>query len=278
MNIKKDNKLLYISLIIFTILFASVVIYIVYNTKKIVLYDEYEINEISEILNVNSKFYDGIISDESIDYDRISFNDIDDISINKQIASYVITNVISNTDYNKDKCIECYKYFSDNDDIRFYDVEDIDNIYDKMFNGSLKKINQDDVIGFNIIYYNEKIDKYYINISFTSHKPNVLSIFKNYSYNKDMLYIDYYYFKIEYNSDMKINEDENIESDNVKIYLYNLDNIMTNELSYSDLFNSDNVAIKYEDYVSYFDIVRYEFKYDSNNEKFVLNGIRRLEK
>lgn len=270
MDIKKSSKILYCLLIVFVILFLSGIILIIYNNKKVIKYDEIEIKRIVKYLDVNSMFYDGIISDIDIINNNVNVSLIDDIYFNKQIASYVITNVSSNSDYDKSKCISCYKYFSDDDDIRFYDVDTIDNIYKYLLGNDIKRINQDDKIGFNIIYYNEDIDMYYINIAFNSYDKNYISVFKEYSYNKDKLYIDYYYTKVEYD-DM---EDKN-ESNNIR--LYNIDGKLMTEVSYNEFYDEDGGVLDIDSYVEYFDIVRYEFKYNYKSKKFILDKVVRVE-
>lgn len=270
MDIKKSNKILWFILTLLIILFFTIIILVIYNNKKIVKYDDVEINKIVKYLDVNSRFYDGIINDIDISIDKIDVSLIDDIYFNKQIASYVITNVSSNSDYDKSKCISCYKYFSDDDDIRFYDVDTIDNIYKDLLGNDIKRINQDDKIGFNIIYYNEDIDMYYINIAFNSYDKNYISAFKEYSYDKDKLYIDYYYTKIEYDDI----EDKN-ESNNIR--LYNIDGILMNEVSYNEFYDEDGGVLDIDSYVEYFDIVRYELKYNYESKKFILDKIVRVE-
>lgn len=270
MDIKKSSKILWSILILLIILFFIIIIFVIYNNKKIVKYDDIEINKIIKYLDVNSMFYDGIVNDIDVNFNGINVNNIDDIYFNKQIATYVITNISSNSDYDKSKCSSCYKYFSDDDDIRFYDTEVIDNIYNYLFGNDIKRINQDDKIGFNIIYYNSDIDMYYINIAFNNYDKNYVSVFKEYSYDKDKFYLDYYYMKIEYDNNKDDNKDNNI-------CLYNLDDFLISEVLSDDFFDEDGDIIDIDKYVDYLDVVRYEFNYNYKSKMFELNKIIRIE-
>lgn len=264
MNVNKSSNILYYLLLFIIFLFVLVIGISINNSKKIIKYDDIKVNMIIDYLTVDSVYYDGIVNDVVIGFDGLDFNEIDNIYINKQIASYVIKNVNSNDNYGISDCSECYKYFSEDDDIKFYDVDDIDSIYRDIFGEDFKRINQDDYEGFNIIYYNENIDKYYINIAYNGDKPLVISECKKYGYDSDIFYIDYYYFKVEYDTD----------SNNIN--LYNIDNIFVSKLLYDDLFD-DNDVLKINNYINYFDVVRYEFKYDYSDKMYVLNKLFRME-
>lgn len=256
----------------YIIMFTAIILTIIYGiffSNKTLKYDEKKINTISKYLLVNSIHYEGIQENFKKLSKVISIEDIDDIELNKQIASYVINNVVSNDYYRYDDCKECYKYFSINDNIKFYDVDVIEKIYNEMFNKKFKRITQEDVAGFNIIYYNDDINKYYINVVSMNEVPKNISIFKGYSYEDEMLYLDYYYSDIEYD-DYK----DKIE----KIYLNSIEGEMVKELMYNDLFDDDNIASKYDNYIEYFDVIRYGFKYDKKSKMYVLVLMQLLEK
>lgn len=262
----KKKIFLYCMLVFLIILFISIIVIVILNNNKIEKYDDYKINEISKYLDVNTRFYDGIQENLKTLGNNIIINEIDDIELNKLIASYVVRNVVSNSDYGYDECNICFKYFPEYSNIKFYNLGDIDNIYYELFGKEFKKINQDDLIDYNVIYYNKDIDKYYINVAYNTYKPSILFEFKNYSYEDDMLYLDYYYSNVVYD-----------EEDKNKIYLYNINDFMVKELFYSDLYNEDNVVINYDNYVEYFDVIRYVFKYDKKIDKYLLNEIKILE-
>lgn len=274
MNSRK--RFLYVLLVFLIIIFISIVVIVVYYNNKIEKYDDYKINEISKYLKVNSMFYDGIQENLKTIDNSINIGEIDEIELNRLIASYVITNVVANNDYGYEECKDCYRYFSMDDNIKFYDVDSIDGIYNQLFDGQFKRITQNEIMDFNILYYNEDIDKYYINVIYDSYKPEIISEFKGYSYEDDKLYIDFYYSNVVYeennNGDDKNNEDDVSE----KIYLYNMDDIMVTVLMYNDLYNEDNIMIEYDDYIEYFDIVRYVFGYDKDSNKYLLDEIKLL--
>lgn len=273
MKNKQKRKILYFLLILFIILFISIIIIVIYNNKKIIIYDNTKIDKISSYLNIDSRFYDGIINDININYEGINFSAINDIYINQQLASYIVKNIPSNTSYDSSNCSKCYKYFSNDDDIRFYDPTSIDSIYNELFNKDLKRIDQDDKIGFNIIYYNEDIDMYYINVETISTNNKYISIFKDYSYDSDKLYLDYYYTKVEYDDELDKDTD-----DNNNIRLYNIDNILIYELNYDEFFSEDGLVINQDNYINYFDVIRYEFSYNYEDNIFILDKLIRIEK
>lgn len=273
---KKQRMILSILLVLFVLLFLLIIIFVIFDKNKIIKYDEYKINQINKYLTVNSMYYDGI--QESLkgnDY-NIDIVDLDYIEINKMIASYVITNIVPNKEYGYDNCKDCYKYFSRDDSIRFYDVDVVEKIYNDIFDGIFKRIAQDDIIGFNILYYNEDIDKYYINTVINDIKPKIISIYKDYIYEDDMLYIDYYYSNVGYGNDNNDSEKNNNEISE-KIYLYNINDIMVKELMYSDLYDDDNVISQYDNYIEYFDTIRYVFKYNKSSKKYLLTEVKLLE-
>lgn len=261
--------------IFYIVMFTAIILTIVFGlffSNRTLKYGEYKINIISKYLSVNSIYYEGIQGKIKELGNDIKINDIDDIELNKQIASYVINNVVSNNQYGYDDCKKCYKYFSVRDNVKFYDVDVIEKIYNEMFNGKFKRISQEDVAGFNIIYYNEDIDKYYINVVSMNELLKNISVFKGYGYENMMLYLDYYYLGIGYDDF----EDLNNKEENEKIYLYDVNDIMVKELMYDDLFNEDNVPSKYNDYIEYFDVIRYVFKYDKTNKMYVLDSMKLL--
>lgn len=104
------------------------------------------------------------------------------------------------------------------------------------------------------------------NIAFNNYDKNYVSVFKEYSYDKDKFYLDYYYMKIEYDD----NKDNNI-------CLYNLDNFLISEVLYDDFFDEDGDIIDIDKYVDYLDVVRYEFNYNYKSKMFELNKIIRIE-
>lgn len=271
---KKKYRFLYVILALLIILFILIIVLVI-NESKVVKYDEYKINQINKYLSINSMYYDGIQENLKISKYNVDFSSLDSIEVNKMIASYVITNLIPNKEYGYDNCKECYRYFSKNDNIRFYDVDDIENIYNELFDGNFKKITQEELLGFNILYYNKEIDKYYVNVVINSFRPEIISMFKGYSYNDNMLYLDYYYSNVNYEEDS--NEKDNIDESSEKTYLYNMNDIMVKEIIYSDLFDDNNIPSNYDDYIEYFDVVRYVFKYDRKLKKYILKNMLLLE-
>lgn len=248
---------------------VSTIVYGVFFSNSTLKYDENKIMTISKYLSINSMYYEGIQENFKKLGNDIKINNIDSMDLNRQIASYVVSNVISNDQYGYSECSECYRYFSKNDNIKFYDVDVIEKIYNDMFNEKFIRITQEDVIGFNILYYNNDIDKYYINAVYENYVPTNVSVFKRYGYENKTLYLDYYYLNIKYD---ERNDKEAIE----KIYLHNFNDELVKELMYNDLFDDDNVASKYDNYLEYFDIVRYVFKYDKKNKMYVLDSMKVL--
>ena len=271
---KKKYRFLYVILALLIILFILIIVLVI-NDSKVVKYDEYKINQINKYLSINSMYYDGIQENLKTSKYNVDFSSLDSIEVNKMIASYVITNLIPNKEYGYDNCKECYRYFSKNDSIRFYDVDDIENIYNELFDGNFKKITQEELLGFNILYYNEEIDKYYVNVVINSVRPEIISMFKGYSYEDDMLYLDYYYSNVNYEE--SDNEKNNVDLSSKKVYLYNMNDIMVKEIIYSELFDDNNVVFNHDDYIEYFDVVRYVFKYDRKLKKYVLKNMLLLE-
>ena len=129
--------------------------------------------------------------------------------------------------------------------------------FDKTRNGK--------IVGVNSITntYSVKVD----GIVYNNVKPKIISIFKGYSYDDELLYLDYYYSNVSY--------DDNKDNNDERIYLHDMKNIVVKELMYSDIFDDDNVASKYDDYIEYFDTVRYVFKYDKS--RYLFSQLRLLE-
>ena len=263
---KKKYSVLYILLVLLISLFIYI-LYVVIDNNRMVKYDDYKINKISRYLEGNSLQYDGIQEKLKVVSHNIDISKLDDIELNKQIASYVISNLVPNNDYGYGKCLECYRYFSKDDNIKFYNREDVDNIYMELFGLELKKITQEDLISFNVLYYNKDIDKYYINIVYKSDMPEVILKFKDYKYDDNMLYMDYYYSDIMY---------DGIENDDNVIYLYDMNGMMVKEIKYDELFNTDREVIVDDAYIENLDVIRYVFRYDRKSKKYILSGIKLL--
>ena len=267
----KKKKILLSLLIFLILLFISIIIFVVINNNSVVKYDDYKISKISNYLKVNSMIYNGLQENLKTSGLNIKIDDIDDIEINKMIAAYVVFNVASNSEYSYDNCNSCYRYFSKDDNIRFYNVSDVEKIYNELFDGEFKRITQEDIIDFNVLYYNSDIDKYYINVVYNFNKPSIIFEYKGYENENDMLYLDYYYSSIMY--------DETIDkNDAKKIYLCDINGNVLEELDYGDIFNGDNVLYNYDDYIDYFNIIRYGFKYNKKANMYEMIEISFLEK
>lgn len=257
----KKRKILLISLIT---LLALVVILniIIISYQKNDKIDENTINQLTKYLEINSNYYDGLMQPLAEGLNTIEISKINNIELNKQIASYIITNLVPNVDYDYNNCPKCYKYFSKEDNIKFYNPKDVDNIYYSLFETELEKINQEDVTDVNTLYYNEEINMYYINVLNLNKKPSVVSKFKEYSYNKKELYLDYYYIQIEY------------DEENNRMWLLNFNNVYSDdELKYDDIFDENNQIVNQDIYDQYFNTIRYTFNYDKTKQQYILSEI-----
>lgn len=257
--LRKSLILLLIILIATAIIITTIFLYHFLNTNQLT---ESEITQLSKCLEINSNYYDGIIESTNTTT-NIKVSQISDLELNKQIASYVITNIIPNIDYDYNTCPTCYKYFSQDDTIRFYNPEEINSIYEKTFGKPLKKITAEDVVANNIIYYNKEINMYYINIIPLNTKPNIISKFKEYIKNNNEMYLDYYYLKIEY-------QDDN------RIFLLDHTNNYSNQLYYNEFFDENNQIININNYLDYFDTIRYTYTYNKTTQTYTLNNINIL--
>ena len=261
-ELNSKRRLLIVCLVIILVLIVLISGIVFIRGKNNYLYDEYKIYNLSNYLNINSYFYDGITDYLKDGDNSFRVSDMDSLDLNRLVGSYAITSVAPLVSDEIDKCRECYKYFSSDDNIRFYKASDIDNIYRDIFGSDMKRITQDDVVGFNTLYYNKDLDMYYINVSYTNMRPKVITKYKGYSYDKGVLYLDYYYGRISYD-----------DEDNEKISICDMRDVNVLEVNYYDLFDSDNMIYDLDKYKNYFDIVRYVFNYDKNKKIYYLDSI-----
>ena len=203
------KKVLVVILIILIILIVGISV-IFFLNKSYVPYDDYDMNNISNYLSINSFYTDDFFSGD------ISVTD--DIK-NKIVSSYLISHGENIYDYGYDTASECYKYFSSSANIFFYKSDYVDGIL-KVLGISLDKKDQDDVMGYNIFDY------YYGRVIYEEDDDNTDIDNGNNNTNNDIININGKYFNY---------------SD-----LFNSDNVCINASSYSDYLDVVRFYFSYD--------------------------------
>jgi len=280
----KRRNILIILLIFFVMLALALIIFVKKNSYF--KYDNDKMYLISTYLNTNSSVYEGLYNKLEFN-NSLSINELDDIEINKIVASNLILTNKNDPKYNYDKCVDCYKYFSKFDNMKFYSPEVVDEISLLLFGRTLTKINQDTYSSYNVLYYNYDIDMYYTNVIYLENDYSQIFELKEYKQKKEYLYFDYYFVNV-YNQDSYIEEEvilddeddleeEILENLNL-ISLYDVNkNIVVQNINYFDLYDENGMLVSYENYIEYFDVIRYSFKYDRKLKQYVFDTITILE-
>lgn len=261
-SITSKRTILIIISILLSILIISLLSVVI--IKKDSKYSEDKINRIVKYLEINSYYYNGLPEELKKGDMLVKISSLSNNDLNRQISSYIITNLVPNIEYDYNNCPKCYKYFSKDDNIKFYNPNEVENIYKELYGKNISKITQEDIIDYNILYYNNDINMYYINILYLNTKPTIISSFKEYKYKNNKLYLDYYYTNIDYN-----------EEDNLNIKLVNLNNSFE-EIEYNDIFDDNNQIINFDKYSKYFNTIRYTFIFDKKDKIYKLEEMKVL--
>lgn len=255
---KNSIKTFVICLIISILTIVGITIIVLLNNYPKA--DENQMIKISQYLKSNSVFYDGLHK-KLEEKETIYLADIDDLEKNKAVAAYLITEGNASDKYNYDNCKECYNEFSKYDNIYFYNPKDVEDISTTIFGENIKKITQNDLISYNILYYNKQINMYYMNIVYLRDYANSVFEPKEYKQEKNHLYFDYYY--------------GSIISNNNSISITKINGLpLISNINYKDLFENETSPLNYLIYKDNYQVIRYSFKYNKKEKNYILDSIK----